>query len=140
VVTAGSLTVLLTVREIERSIAFYSLLGFETIDVERADGRMVWARIHCEGGGAIMFVVGGEEEDRQRAHMYLYTEDLPALKNRIEEAGVEAGEIYRPHYMPSGEICITDPDGNVILIGHWGAAEHEQWERQLAAKRAAGLL
>ena len=137
---AGYLTVLLDAQDIERSIAFYALLGFEIVDLTRDGARIGWARIHCEGGGAIMFVLAAEGEERHRAHMYLYTDDLAALQKRLHDSGVDAGEIYRPPYMPSGELRVEDPDGNVIFVGHWGADEQQAWERQLDEKRKAGLL
>ena len=47
-VKAGYCTPLLPVEEIERSIRFYELLGFATIDTDRAKP-LGWARLHCEG-------------------------------------------------------------------------------------------
>lgn len=46
---AGWLTPLLHVANIETSIRFYELLGFSTIDTDRAKP-LGWARMHCEGG------------------------------------------------------------------------------------------
>ena len=138
---AGYSTPLLHVADVERSLRFYERLGFEVVDVERAEGTVGWARIHCEGG-AIMFL--RSEEPRATAHdrflLYLYTPDLPALCAQLAAAGVDVGAISHPEYMPSGEACIRDPDGYTILIGHWSDREHQAWLESLERKRASGLL
>jgi len=72
--------------------------------------------------------------------LYLYTPDLPALHAQLVTAGVEVGPITHPEYMRSGEICLNDPDGYTLLIGHWGEREHQAWESQRAEKRAAGRI
>ena len=140
-VKASYLTPILQVTDIQRSIRFYSLLGFETIDVEQSDGSIVWARVHCEGG-ALMFVPGEQPHDRHedRIPFYLYTPDLPALCRQLAAADLEVGPISHPHYMRSGEICLKDPDGYTVLIGHWGEQEHQAWQQQREKKRAAGLI
>jgi hypothetical protein len=40
---------MLHVMEIERSLAFYKLLGFVTVDTDGGKPRG-WARMHCAGG------------------------------------------------------------------------------------------
>lgn len=47
---AGYYTPLLHANSIEESMRFYVLLGFETIDQMREQGRLGWARMHCAGG------------------------------------------------------------------------------------------
>ena len=145
-VKAGWSTPLLHVRNVERSLRFYELLGFETMDVELDGGTVVWARAHCEGG-ALMFLRSEEEEHpdpeptpHDRILLYMYTPDLPALQAQLNEAGLQTGPINHPIYMPSGELCLSDPDGYVVLIGHWGEEEHAKWESAREAKRSAGML
>jgi len=58
-VKAGWLTPLLHAADIETSIRFYELLGFTTIDTDRATP-VGWARLHCEGG-ALMFLRAEED-------------------------------------------------------------------------------
>lgn len=138
-VKAGYVTPLLHVADVERSLRFYALLGFETVDVDRPGGTIGWARIHCQGG-AIMFVRAEAPTKplHDRFLLYLYTPDLSALHSQLVEAGVEVGAINRPEYMPSGEICLTDPDGYTVLIGHWGEQEHTVWESQRQERLAEG--
>jgi len=137
-VKAGHSTPLLHVADVDRSLRFYSLLGFETIDTEGPEDCPGWARAHCEGG-ALMFVQAEEPVDpaRQAVSFYLYTPDLPALRAHLVASGVEVSPIQHPEYMRSGEIHLKDPDGYGIFVGHWGKAEHEAWEKRLAGKRAS---
>lgn len=131
---AGYSTPLLHVAEIERSIPFYELLGFTTVDTDRCEP-LGWARLHCEGG-AVMFLRADHPVDAsaQAVLLYMYTPDLIGLREHLLASGVEAPPIRHPEYMPSGEIKIADPDGYVILVAHWGKPEHEAWEKRIGAK------
>jgi catechol 2,3-dioxygenase-like lactoylglutathione lyase family enzyme len=129
-------TPMLHVKDIPRSLRFYELLGFETMDTE-ADGPSVfWARMHCEGG-AIMFLA---EEPGHPAPpslmLVLYTPELAALRQHLLDSGVEVSEIKYPGYMPSGEINFRDPDGNFLEICQWGKPEQERWEKHLEERRS----
>lgn len=130
---AGYSTPLLHVADIARSLRFYELLGFELIDTEGEP--LNWARMHCEGG-AMMFVRAEEPLNpaAQSVLFYMYTPDLAALREQLLAAGVRVPPISRPPYMPSGEICLRDPDGYCVLVGHWGQAEHEAWLQRIGAK------
>ena len=133
---AGYSTPLLHVAEIERSIRFYELLGFETIDTDRCQP-LGWARMHCEGGAVMFLRVEGDEKPNPAAQgvlLYMYTPDLAGLCEHLQSNGVKVPPIKRPPYMPSGEICLRDPDGYVIFVGHWGKEEQEAWERRIGAK------
>ncbi len=135
-IKAGYSTPLLHVADIERSIRFYELLGFSAVDTDRCTP-LGWARLHCDGG-ALMFLRAEEQEKldpaAQGVLFYMYTPDLAGLREQLMAAGVKVPPIRFPDYMPSGEIMLRDPDGYVILIGHWGKAEHEAWEKRIGAK------
>lgn len=135
-VKAGYSTPMLHVADIARSIRFYERLGFETVDTEGEADCLSWARMHCEGG-AIMLLAAEEPVDPsvQAVLLYMYTPDLPGLREHLLGAGVEVPPIRHPEYMPSGEIHLKDPDGYSILIGHWGTPEHNAWLERLAAKK-----
>src|SRR4029077_4298348 len=60
-VKAGYSTTLLHVAEVERSLRFYELLGFVSIDTDRCKP-IGFARMHCEGG-AVMFLRAEEPVD-----------------------------------------------------------------------------
>lgn len=135
-VKAGYCTPLLHVAEIERSIGFYELLGFSTVDTDRCSP-LGWARLHGEGGALMFLRVEGDEKPDSAAQgvlFYLYTPDLAGLREQLLAAGVKVPAIKHPAYMPSGEIMLRDPDGYVIFVGHWGKAEHEAWEKRIGAK------
>ena len=126
---------MLHVANVERSLGFYSLLGFETIDTQ--GDPIGWARLHCEGG-AIMLFLAEEPLEPARAitPLYMYTPDLPALREHLAANGVAVSPIEHPEYMKSGEMRVVDPDGQVIFVAHWGDTEHEAWVRHLAERKA----
>jgi hypothetical protein len=124
---AGYFTPMLHVADIETSIRFYELLGFETVDTDRCEP-LGWARLHCEGG-AVMFLRAEEAVNTSALPIlfYLYTPDLPGLRELLLATGIDVPEIRFPGYMPSGEINFADPDGYAISVGHWGQTEHAAW-------------
>lgn len=157
-IKAGYSTPMLHVASIERSIEFYERLGFETIDTDRCEP-LGWARIHCEGG-ALMFLRAEHDHDHDHGHehghghahehesaggtehshthpellLVMYTEDLAGLREQLIGQGVEVSEIRHPDYMPSGEMGVPDPDGNLVLINHWGRQEHDAWLERIGRK------
>lgn len=130
-VKAGYSTPVFHVAEIERSLRFYELLGFVTIDTDRAKP-LGWARVHCEGG-ALMFLRAEEPMDNspRGVPLYMYTPDLIALREQLLAAGVKVPPIDHPEYARAGEICVSDPDGYLILVAHWGKPEQEAWDKRI---------
>lgn len=132
-VKAGWSTPMVHANSIEESIKFYEQLGFELID---SDGckPLGWARIHCEGG-AMMFLRAEDghrvDATKQGVMFYMYTADLPALREQLMASGIEVSEIKRPPYMPSGEMYLKDPDGFVVGVGHWSEQEHTEWLKRI---------
>ena len=127
-------TPLMHVVDIERSIRFYQVLGFTTVDTDGAKP-LGWARMHCEGG-AVMFLRAEETVDAsaQAVMLYMYSPDLAGLREHLLARGLAAPTIHYPAYMPSGEIRIADPDGYILLIAHWGAPEQQRWEKERSDK------
>jgi len=133
-VKVGHSTPMLHVAEIEKSIAFYELLGFETIDTDRCQP-LGWARLHCEGGALMFLRAEGPLDGAGRGLILcMYTPDLPGLREQLLAGGVKVPEIRYPGYMPSGEVQFLDPDGYSVLISHWGKAEQEAWEKRIGGK------
>ena len=130
----GYSTPLLHVAEIEKSIRFYELLGFTTIDTDRCTP-LGWARMHCEGG-AVMFLRAEEPlvASAQAVLLCMYTPDLTGLREQLLASGVKVPPIRYPEYMRSGEINIADPDGYAIVVSHWGKSEQEAWEKRIGGK------
>jgi catechol 2,3-dioxygenase-like lactoylglutathione lyase family enzyme len=131
----GHSTPMLHVAEIEKSIRFYEMLGFVTIDTDCCDP-IGWARLHCEDGSALMFLRAEHPIDSsaQAVLFYMYTPDL-GLREQLLASGVKVPPIGHPEYMPSGKINIADPDGYKIEIAHWGKREQEEWEKRLVVKK-----
>ena len=142
---AGWCTPMLHVGEVERSIRFYRLLGFELVDVEGEKGcPLGWARMSTADGSAIMLLRGDEERtakpELQGIILVLYTAELSALRQQLVAAGERPTEIERPPWMPSGHLMLRDPDGYAVGINQWGDAEHEAWLKLLDKKRASGII
>ncbi|MGA8621450.1 MAG: VOC family protein [Candidatus Sulfotelmatobacter sp.] len=135
---AGYSTPLLQVAEIEQSIRFYELLGFATIDTDGCNP-LGWARLHCHDGSAVMFLRAERPVDSsaQAFMLYLYTPNLPALREHLLKQYVKVSAIEYQEYMPSGEINLADPDGYKIEIGHWGKSEQEAWEKRIHAQKGS---
>src|SRR5688500_10790129 len=129
--TPGWYTPMLRVREIERAIPFYELLGFELIDTDRCKP-IGWARMHCQGG-ALMLLRWDEPMDpqAQAVMFYMYTPDLPAFRERLVEKGVKVSPIQYPDHGPSGEVYLADPDGYYLGIMHWSDKEHTEWLQRI---------
>lgn len=134
-VRAGYSTPLLHVRSIERSLRFYEPLGFAVVDTDRGTP-LGWARLHC-AGGAIMLLRADEPlaEEGRGVLLYLYTPDLAGLRTQLVAQGFTPTPIRHPAYMPSGEMLLTDPDGFVVLVGHWGESEHAAWLERIGRKK-----
>ena len=128
---AAYLTPMLHVADVQRSIRFYRLLGLELTDYEGDAAGPSWARMRSEGGDLMLLLAEGPiDGSRQAVLLYLYTDELAALREHLIIHGMKVSEIQRPEYMKSGEISFSDPDGYSVSIGQWGMAEHEHWERQ----------
>jgi len=127
---------MLIVADVDRSIAFYKLLGFELVDLEREPGcPPSWARMHCEGGAIMLLrATPPAGANRRSVLFYLYAEDLPALREHLIASGVRVPEIRYPEHMASGEVEFDDPDGYAIAIGHWSDVEHQAWLQRLDEK------
>jgi len=134
-IKAGYSTPILHVADIERSICFYELLGFELIDTDDCKP-LGWARIHCEGG-ALMFLRNEPSGEYHAPALMLcmYTEDLNGLRDSLIANQTEMTPIKYPPYMPSGECYCNDPDGNQINLVHWGKVENQNWLKRLEERK-----
>jgi catechol 2,3-dioxygenase-like lactoylglutathione lyase family enzyme len=109
------------VTDVDRSIAFYWLLGFEVADTRPSDGHLGWAFLRC-GDARLMLARATEPiaAGGQGILLYLYCKDVGALRRQLLAQGVDVGPITHPDYMPAGEIRVEDPDGYCLLIGQPG--------------------
>ncbi len=112
------------VADVERSAAFYRLLGFEIGNQVPRTGRPHWAWLYAprapdwRRGPNLMLTRSGRplQPEAQDVLFYLYAGDLAALREKLLLAGVTAGEIEYPEYLPRGEFALQDPDGYCLMI------------------------
>ena len=98
-------------------MAFYERLGFVMEDDFAPDGRRIWAFL--ERGDARLMVAEADapvESHAQAALFYLYTRDLDALRTRLVDAGVAAGEITTGGPGPDRQMRVDDPDGWCLMV------------------------
>src|SRR5258705_9160978 len=104
------------VSDVQQSIEFYGHLGLDVRATHDVAGELVWA-----------FVTNSDEPDEARAGLmlaradapldmhaqgvlfYCWTPDVRALRARLQDAGIDVGEITHPFYMPAGELRVEDP-------------------------------
>lgn len=105
------------VADVARSIEFYQRLGMRLRRTFEPDGELNWAMLDNEQA-AIMFARAGEPVDprTQAVLFYLYSHDLPGLRDRLLAAGVWPGEVVDGTPGPRQEMRVTDPDGYCLMI------------------------
>ncbi len=116
-----NLTPFAYVRDVEASIAFYRLIGFEVGSTFPEEGTPNWVWLHSGGDGAQLMIARATEPvvaRQQAVFFYLYVEDVAAKHAELAAAGVAVGEITTPFYAPRGEFRVTDPDGYGFMITH----------------------
>ena len=115
---------MIPVLNIERSIAFYKLLGFATGNRVHREGRMDWAWLYAPNapdwrrGPNLMLSRSEREIDPATRGIlfYLYATDLVGLHRELLTAGQGPGPIQYPDYLPKGEFAIQDPDGYCLML------------------------
>ena len=112
------------VADVERSAAFFRLLGFEIGNRVPKTGRPHWAWLYSPGapdwrrGANLMLARTGRplQPEAQDVLFYLYARDLVALREKLLLEGLKPGEIKYPDYLPKGEFQLEDPDGYCLMI------------------------
>ena len=107
------------VADVQRSIHFYSLLGFAPENVLTDDtGRTFWAWLQSEEAALMLaYTESPVIPEHQAVLFYLYTKDVAALRQHLLASGIEVSEIKYPPHMDEGEIELADPDGYTLLVG-----------------------
>jgi catechol 2,3-dioxygenase-like lactoylglutathione lyase family enzyme len=116
------------VADVERSIDFYRLLGFEVGNKVPPEGRLHWAWLYSPNvaewrHGPNLMVTRSEcaiDPEAQEVLFYLYAADLVALRNDLIARGVKVGEISYPEYLPKGEFRMEDLDGYCLMVAQSG--------------------
>jgi catechol 2,3-dioxygenase-like lactoylglutathione lyase family enzyme len=120
----SGLVAMIHVADVERSAGFYRLLGFDIGNFVPAEGPLHWAWLHApqapdwKRGPNLMLTRSARPIDAgaQDVLFYLYAADLEALRSQLLAAGIEAGAISYPEYLPNGEFRVQDPDGYTLMI------------------------
>ena len=116
-----SLVPLARVADVERSIAFYTTLGFELGNLHTPDDRqrMTWAALELHEARLMLAEASDPVvPDQQAVLFYLYYDDIDAEHARLAAAGLAPGPMAHPFYCPKGEFRITDPDGYCLMLTH----------------------
>ena len=124
-----ALVPMIHVADVERSIEFYRVLGFEAGDKVPPAGRLHWAWLYAPNmpewrqGPNLMLTRGARalNLDAQDVLFYLYATNLAALRSELVEKGLKPDEICYPEYLPEGEFRLHDPDGYCLMIAQSGA-------------------
>jgi catechol 2,3-dioxygenase-like lactoylglutathione lyase family enzyme len=105
------------VADVDRSIAFYELLGFELRHEFTPNGRRIWGFLE-RGDARLMVAEADEPVDRhaQAILFYAYTRDLDGLRAHLVAHGVEAGEITTGGPGPDRQMAVDDPDGYRLML------------------------
>ena len=117
------------VADVERSAAFYRLLGFEIGNYVPPTGRKEWAWLYSVNAddwkrGPNLMVTRSSHAvaaEAQEVSFYLYAKDLKSVREVLLANGVAAGEIGYPEYLPDGEFRVADPDGYTLMIAQAAA-------------------
>ena len=112
------------VRDVERSLEFYNLLGFALGNRAPREGPMNWAWLYAPNapdwrrGPNLMLSRSECEIDSAATDIlfYLYATDLVRLRTELVSAGKNPGPIKYPEYLPKGEFSLHDPDGYCLMI------------------------
>lgn len=120
----SGLVPMLHVTDVERSVEFYRLLGFEVGNYQPREGQKHWVWLYAPRAadwkrGPNLMLTRSEcaiDARVQEVLFYLYASDLKGLRNALIAHGLAASEISYPEYLPAGEFCIADADGYTLMI------------------------
>ena len=114
-----SLVAFAHVADVERSIEFYSSLGFKAANTVVPAGQSVpvWAWLQSEKANLMVGLASGPIDPAQQAVLfYLYYDNIRDTRAGLVALGHSPGEIKYPFYMPGGECRLLDPDGYVLML------------------------
>ena len=117
-----SLVPMVSVADVERSIAFYQHLGFEVGNTFACEGetKPSWAWLQSGDAQLMLSATNEPIAGKHTVLFYVYMEDVAAARRSLIEAGLSPGEIATPFYAPQGEFELIDPDGYIIMVSHTG--------------------
>lgn len=106
----------LHVADVERSLIFYSLLGFQVRARAVDDEGVMWAHLGSHGASLMLARADAPfDPGAQAVLFYLYASDLEVTRERLIAAGLEPGPILHQDTAPR-RMRLDDPDGYCLLI------------------------
>lgn len=129
------------VVDVDRSVEFYSLLGFACDSRFSLEGGVTnWSSLSSGRARLMLARASGPVNAAEQAVLfYMYSPNVRALRSHLLEVGIpDAGgppgeegwsgpaavpigsavfQVVPRFYMPAGELRIHDPDGYCILVG-----------------------
>jgi len=109
------------VNDVQRSIAFYELLGFAVENTFTREGydSPTWAWLQSDVAELMVAKASHPVNAKEQGVLfYLYCADTAEARADLLENEIECGPITFPFYAPRGEFRVEDPDGYVIMITH----------------------
>ena len=115
-----SLVPMLSVADVERSIAFYTHLGFEVANTFACEGetKPSWAWLQSRDAALMLSAQPGSTVSKHTVLFYFYAENVAVARESLVEAGLNPGPITTPFYAPHGEFELVDPDGYIVMVSH----------------------
>jgi catechol 2,3-dioxygenase-like lactoylglutathione lyase family enzyme len=106
------------VADIQRSIAFYQQLGFSVANAHPEDSKTpIWVWLNAGKANLMLSAASAPiVASEQAVFFYLYVHDVKAFRDRVIEAGIAAGPLEHPFYLPLGEFRVHDPDGYGVTV------------------------
>jgi catechol 2,3-dioxygenase-like lactoylglutathione lyase family enzyme len=110
--------VTLPATNVERSVAFYRLLGFRQI----VNNLPSYARFECPDGGTTFSLYEVPAPVVPGVIIYFECADLDAMHARLQGSGVEFDSPPTDRSWLWREAYLHDPDGNLLCLYHAGSA------------------
>jgi uncharacterized glyoxalase superfamily protein PhnB len=112
-----SVTAMLHVPDVDRTLSWYEAIGFTVLDTGKDDGETVWAMV-AYGEGRVMFSIGGRTSDahRREVDLYVETSDVDALYENLKDR-VEVFEGPHDTFYGMREFIIRDVNRFWITFG-----------------------
>lgn len=113
-----SLVPMISVADVQRSITFYSHLGFEVANTFACEGETKPSWVWLQSGDAAL-MLATESESNATKHtvlFYFYADDVTAARASLVDAGLNPGPIRTPFYAPQGEFELVDPDEYIVMV------------------------
>jgi catechol 2,3-dioxygenase-like lactoylglutathione lyase family enzyme len=128
------------VRDLDRSRAFYSALGFTETSAGRNE-LSAWSSLH-HGDHSVLLVTSTPAVDIPELPLlfYFFIDDLAAAMRSLQSAGTDVAHVGYPPHARAGEAKTLDPDGNTILLGQREHAADQPHMAETAPSERFSLL